>query len=114
MRKAPAFLEDLRAKYGFNAVFKVDDITMEPHGLFGPPYIYAEGRVIYGFFDVKDKVRVVRRGAGTDAEIKGITRKSAKEKDLVDWEHRGEGGYPAFLTFCEKDLIVAPGDLIVK
>ena len=110
------YIEDLREMYGFNAVYKVEDMTMQPHGWFGAPLIFAKGRVIYGYFDVKDKIRVVRKsGTGVAAEIRGIERQSAGEKDLIDWEHRGEPGYPcSCFVFCQKDLVIAPGDLIVK
>ena len=109
------YVEDLREKYGFNAVYQVEDITMEPNGWFDPPLIFAKGRVVYGFFDIGDKVRVVRRGVGVDAEIKGINRQFGEEQDIIDWEHRGEPGYPCdSIVFSQKDLIVAPGDIIVK
>ncbi len=110
------YIEDLRELYGFNAVYKVEDMSMASNGWFSPPLILAKGRVIYGFFDVKDKVRIIKKqGPGITAEIKGIDRESAGEKDLIDWEHRGEPGYPckAFI-FSQKDLVIAPGDLIVK
>ena len=114
MDKAVEYVEQLRKEYGFDAVFKVEKIKMEPHGWFRPPLIFAEGRTIYGFFDIKDKIKVVRRGEGVTAEIKGIDRKTGGEKDAVDWEHRAEAGYPCTMVFSQKDLMVAPGDMIVK
>ena len=110
------YIEDLRELYGFNAVYKVEDMYMQPHGWFSPPLIFAKGRVIYGYFDVKDKVRIIRKnGPGVTAEIKSIERDNVGEKDLIDWEHRGEPGYPCkYMTFSQKDLVIAPGDMIVK
>ena len=42
-------------------------------------------------------------------------RQFGEEQDIIDWEHRGEPGYPCdSIVFSQKDLIVAPGDIIVK
>ena len=116
LKTAGEKLEDLREKYGYNALYKVEDISMEPGIWFGPAVIKAEGRTVYGFFDVKDKVDIIRRGVTVaSAAILDIKRVTAGEKDAVDWENRAEGGYPCkYISFCQKDLIIAPGDYIVK
>ena len=115
MDRIPSYLEELRSKYGYNAVFEVDDITMQSHGWFSAPLIFAKGRVIYGFFDAEDKVRILRHGKEIQAQIKGVNREHSTEKDYEEWEHRAAGGYPlSGMVFSEKDLLIAPGDLIVK
>ncbi|MBQ2041572.1 MAG: hypothetical protein II485_00120 [Firmicutes bacterium] len=115
MEKAPEYLEDLRAKYGRNAVYAVEDIKMIPRGWFRPPYICTTGRVIFGYFDIGDEVEVVRRGFSAKAKIHDIERENAGEKRSDAWIRRGEGGYPLkWMVFSQKDLLIGPGDLIVK
>ena len=115
MEKAPEHLEDLRAKYGRNAVFAVEDISMYSHGWFMPPYISAKGKDVFGFFDIGDEVEVLHAGASVKAKILDIEREIATEKDADAWIRRGEGGYPIKrMVFSQKDLIISPGDLIVK
>ena len=115
MEKAPEYLEDLRAKYGRNAVYAVEDIKMIPRGWFRPPYICTTGRVIFGYFDIGDEVEVVRRGFSAKAKIHDIERENAGEKGSDAWIRRGEGGYPLkWMVFSQKDLLIGPGDLIVK
>ena len=62
MDKAPEYLEDLREKYGHNAVYKVDGISMYPRGWFRAPYICAKGRCVFGYFDINDEVEVIHMG----------------------------------------------------
>ena len=115
MVKAPEYLEDLREKYGCNAAYEVDDISMEPHGWFKPPFIYAKGRCIFGYFDLGDEVWVIHRGTRTKAKLIGIQRQNTKEQGYESRESRGEGGFPYIcFTVSEKDLVVSPGDRIIK
>ena len=115
LKAAPQQLEDLRAKYGHNAVFEVDDISMYSHGWFRAPYICAKGRGIIGFFDLGDEVEVLHRGQTVKAKILDIERENLLEKDSEAWVRRAEGGYPVKrMVFSQKDLVISPGDLIVK
>ena len=115
MEKAPEYLEDLRAKYGRNAVYAVDGIKMYPHGWFRPPYICAKGRGIFGYFDIGDEVEVIHRGTVVKAKIIDIERENAGEKGCDAWLRRCEGGCPLnWMVFSQKDLMISPGDLIVK
>ena len=107
-------IEEIRRQYGYNAVFKVDDISYLSNGWFRTPKMVAIGHTLIGMFDLKDQVRIIRKGKGTTAEIKGINRDHAKEKDILDWEHRAEAGYPCSMVFVQEGLTIAPGDLIVK
>ena len=115
LKKAPAHLEQLRAEYGYNAVAKVEDIHMYSHGWFRPPYISVKGSVLFGFFDIGDEVTVIHRGRGMRAEILDIEREHLSEPDLEGWIRRGAGGYSLKrMVFSKKDLVISPGDIIVK
>jgi hypothetical protein len=115
MEKAPEYLERLRAKYGHNAVYKVDGISIHSRGWFRPPYICAKGRVVFGFFDLNDEVEVIHAGVPVKAKVFDIAREYVNEKGCDAWYRRGEGGYPLkYMVFSQKDLMVYPGDLIVK
>ena len=115
MDKAPEYLEDLREKYGHNAVYKVDGISMYPRGWFRAPYICAKGRCVFGYFDISDEVEVIHMGVPVKAKIFDIAREYANEKGCDAWYRRGEGGYPLkWMVFSQKDLMIYPGDLIVK
>ena len=115
MALAPVYLEDLRKKHGCNALFTVEDISMSSHGWFRAPYISAKGRCVFGFFDLGDEVEVLHRGVKTKAKILDIEREHLLEADHELWERRAEGGYPIKgMLFSQKDLVISPGDRIVK
>ena len=115
MEKAPEYLEDLREKYGRNAVYAVEDISMHSHGWFRAPYINAKGRCVFGFFDIGDEVEVLHGGASFKARIIDIERENVGEGGSAAWIRRGEAGYPLrWMVFSQKDLVISPGDLIVK
>ncbi len=115
MEKAADYIEDLRTRYRCNAAFEVEDISMEPHGWFKPPFIYAKGRCVFGYFDLGDEVWVLHRGSRVKAKLVGIKREDAEERGFENRESRGEGGFPyVCFTLSEKDLIVSPGDRIIK
>ena len=58
---------------------------------------------------------MVHRGARTKARLVGIKREDAGEKGCENREARGEGGFPYIcFTVTEKDLVVSPGDRIIK
>ncbi len=115
MERSIEYVESLRLKYGANAVYEVEDISMEPHGWFRPPFIYAKGRCVFGYFDIEDDVYVVHRGMRTKAKLKGIKRVDSKEKGYENREYRGEGGFPyECFTVTGKDVMVFPGDIIIK
>ena len=54
-------------------------------------------------------------GVPVKAKIFDIAREYANEKGCDAWYRRGEGGYPLkWMVFSQKDLMIYPGDLIVK
>ncbi len=115
MDKAPEYLEDLRQKYGHNAVYKVESIKMFSRGWFRPPFICTTGRVLFGYFDINDEVEIIRGGATFKSKIHDIVRENIEENGMDAWVRRGEGGYPLrWMVFSQKDLLIGPGDLIVK
>ena len=64
---------------------------------------------------MNDEVEVVRKGASFKAKIYDIVRENVEEKGMDAWVRRGEGGYPLrWMVFSQKDLLIGPGDLIVK
>ena len=76
---------------------------------------YNDGRVSEGETVRFNIAYEVQKGAAKIAMLVADDyAQSADEKDAVDWEHRAEAGYPCTMVFSQKDLMVAPGDMIVK
>ncbi len=117
-------LEGLREQYGFHqAVFLVRKVDVKKGGFLKPPFIIAEGHVIYGTFYSLDDVQI---GAGgktakisclyaphsvlpvSDTTISRMTGKLVIDFTLA------EGGEETAFIFQDKNLSLKPGDMILK
>jgi hypothetical protein len=113
LKSAAAFIEELRAKYGYhNAVFAVESVTVEKGGFMKPPTCYAVGRVIYGCFEPEDKIRLLHGSGSAETVVAGVRRRvSGGAGSTID---QGLGGQPCAVEFSGKGLVCEPGDLIVR
>ena len=113
LENAIPYTEELRAKYDHhNAVFVVESAVTEKGGFMKPPVIYACGRVIYGYFDQEDKVRLLHRGNASDVTLTSIFKVASY--GASSYPCQGIGGKPCALVFSGKNLACEAGDLIVK
>jgi hypothetical protein len=113
LKSAVAFIEELRAKYGYhNAVFAVESVTVEKGGLMKPPTCYAVGRVIYGCFEPEDDIRLLHGGGSAGTVLTCVRRVVAGGAGSA--MDQGLGGQPCALEFTGKGLACEPGDLIVR
>jgi hypothetical protein len=101
-------LEALRERYSFhNAVFRVDAFSAEKQGLFKAPKNAFSGYVLYGRFNLGERVRLIHGNAATEITLEDIG-------DLYPPGRPGEAGYASVLYAVQKGLDAQPGDLIVK
>ena len=77
MEAAPEKLEDMREAYGYHrAVMCVDSFGLEKRGLFKAPRCAFTGRVLYGKFNIGDKVHLTEgpcAAPGPEIEISGLS-----------------------------------------
>ena len=58
---------------------------------------------------------MIHLGVPVKAKIIDIARENVNEKGCEAWVRRGEAGYPLkWMVFSQKDLVVSPGDIVVK
>lgn len=105
---APEKLEDLREQYSFRgAVFRVDSLSVEKQGLFKAPKNTFSGSVLYGRFNLGERVELLDGDAVTDLVLEDVVNPNGDGSP-------GEAGYETQLSVEGKGLQARPGCLIVK
>ena len=118
------YLEGLRAQYGFHqAVFYVEKVDVKKAGFLKPPFITAEGHVVYGTFYSLDDVQIGNSGktarisclyeAHSPIPVSDTVISRMTGKLVIDFAW-AEGGEETAFIFQDKNLDLKPGDLIFK
>ena len=101
-------LEELRVQHGYhNAVFRVVKCSVEKQGLFKAPKVMLTGFVLYGKFDLGERVKLLHGGSGQELVLEDVAPNLLGGRD-------GEAGYETTLSASGKGVVAAAGDWIVK